>query len=135
MSLSKDAILNARDAIVEEVNVARWWGDVAHVRGMSGGGRDRLENMIQKARTNGQANADRVTFPDMRSFVAVNCLCDEAGDFLFDEGDIPAMSAKDSGPLDLIFEAGCRLSGITEGEVDKIADLSQTGASADSGSN
>lgn len=103
--LSKNDILKAPDIKTEEVDVTAWWGGAVLVRGMTGAQRDRFEG--EQA---GLAGAER--FKNLRARWCAECIVDEKGDRLFSEDEVVALGEKSAAPLDVIFDAAMRLSGI-----------------------
>ena len=126
--LTRDQILQSEDIETEEVYVRQWGGTVL-VRSMSGTER----GLFEKAQTvdvpSGNRNSRRRGQTDkefvgdqLRAYLVVFCVVDEEGNHLFTEQDIPAINEKSAGAIELIVEAAMRLSGLTEEEVDKIAE-------------
>src|SRR5204862_7582190 len=105
----------------EEIDLPELAGSV-FVRSMSAGQRDRLENAFLKSP--GQ---------HVRARVAAYCLCDEKGDPLFSEADLPALSDLPASVLDRVYEAGLRLSrllGRDREELEKNLDSGRNGDSS-----
>ncbi len=106
--LDRAAILAKTQLPTMEINVPEWGGAV-FIRVMTAGERDRFE-----------ARQRREEFADIRARTAVATVCDEGGQLLFTEEDIPALSKLHAKALDRIFEAAIPFNGI--GSQD-IADL------------
>ena len=126
--LTRDQILQSEDIETEEVYVRQWGGTVL-VRSMSGTERGLFEKAQsvdvpsgnRNSRRRGQTNKEFVG-DQLRAYLVVFCVVDEEGNHLFTEQDIPAINEKSAGAIELIVEAAMRLSGLTEEEVDKIAE-------------
>jgi hypothetical protein len=84
------------------------WGETIHVRVMSGTQRDQFESAFLK---------DRSTA--MTRLVALTA-CDEAGNLLFTEADVPALGHKSWTALQTIFNAAARLNKLSEKDVDEL---------------
>lgn len=112
----KDKILAAQDLDAELLEVPEW--DVTiEVRSPTAGDRARLLTQFVNPES-GVVENDK-----MQAAVAVMCCFDpESGERLFDEEDIPALMEKAAKPVERIFRAGNRLSGLTEDIVDEGKD-------------
>jgi hypothetical protein len=106
--LTKDQILAADDLQRVEVPVPEWGGSV-FVRTMSGSERDRFEAAHLK-------NPER----DFRARLAVACVCDEQGQPLFAEADIPSLGGKSSSALTRIFEAASKLNRMSKEDYEDL---------------
>lgn len=98
MSL-RDLILSADDLKRERVDIPEWPGATVFVRMMTASERDRFESAHLKS-------PER----DFRARLAVATVCDEQGQAVFTEADIPALGAKSSAALTRIFEAAAKLN-------------------------
>ena len=113
VALSRDAILGARDAALVAVPVPEWGGTV-YVRAVSGTERDAFEA--------GQMDAKgKARLANFRARFAVLVACDQTGAPLFGVGDVEALGAKAAAPLDRILEAGMRLNGLRQKDVDELS--------------
>lgn len=113
MFLTKEQIFAANDLKTEKVNIPEWGGDV-FVKTLTGAERDKFEKTIFNIDTN------KRTFENMRAKLVVAVTVDKDGNQIFTEEDIPALGKKSSHALDLIFDVGQRLSGITKEDVDDM---------------
>jgi hypothetical protein len=57
---------------------------------------------------------------DIRARLAVATVCDDAGQLVFSETDIPALSGKSARALDRIFAMAARVNGISAEDVDEL---------------
>lgn len=125
--LTRDAIASAQDITTEEVFVPQWGGSVL-VRGMTGDERNAYESQIVKevpagnrmARRAGQTTTE-VIRDEIRARLIVWCVVDSDGKPLFTEADIPMINKKSAAALELIVDAATRLSGMDDGDVERIA--------------
>lgn len=121
--LSRESILAAKEHFPrEEIDLPELAGSV-FVRSMSAGQRDRLENAFLKS-----------PGIHVRARVAAYCLCDEAGNLLFTEADLPDLSDLPASVLDRVYEAGLRLSRLTGRDREDLEKNSETGRNGDSSS-
>jgi hypothetical protein len=107
--LSKGEIFAADDRVFEDVPCPEWGGTV-RVRGLTGTERDAYEASLNK-----QVNGKQVQ--DMRNFrarlVQLSAI-NEDGSPLFEQNEVAALAKRSSAALSRLFDAACRLSGITD---------------------
>jgi len=115
--LTKKDILEIKDIEIERVEVPEWGGDV-FVKGMTGLERDTFEASIVQQR----GKDARVNMVNIRAKLAAQTICDEGGVRLFTDKDIRLLGAKSANALQRVFDVAQRLSGITEGDVDELAE-------------
>ena len=123
--LSRDAILQREDIVTEDVEVPEWGGTV-RVRGMSGVERDKFEaGLIQQPVANGRRRKpqeqQQTNMDNVRAKLCAWCCVDEQGGRLFAESDVQALGGKSAAALARIFDVATRLSGITDEDVDEMA--------------
>jgi hypothetical protein len=111
MPLSKSAILAANDKKMVDHEVPEWGGTVK-LRVMTGTERDRFESEF----VGGNKNVEMV-----RAKLVAKCLCDEDGDRLFTEQEIPELGEKSAAVLDRLFSECMRLNRFTKNDVDDLA--------------
>lgn len=109
--LSKAAILAADDKKTITMDVPEWGGSVV-IRVMSGTERDRFEAEF----VNGNKSVDMV-----RAKLVAKCLCDERGDRLFTEQEIPSLGEKSAAVLDRLFTACMKHNRFTKDDVEELA--------------
>lgn len=107
--LDKNAILQADDLVIEDVQVPEWKG-VVRVRAMSGLERDAMGAMVAKDGNGGDGKVDQTAF---RSIVLAHTIVGEDGALLFDRSDLDALGRKNGAVLDRLFRVADRLNGIT----------------------
>ena len=115
--LNRDDILDANDIQIELVSVPEWGGDV-FVKGMTGAERDRFEAGVISL----DSKSEKVDMRDIRAKLCSETICDEVGKKLFNQADIKALSEKSAAALQRVFEVAQRLSGITDDDVEELAE-------------
>lgn len=113
--LSREAILDAQDVTIEQVEVPEWGGFV-FVRSLSAKDRDTLESSMvqQKGKTR------TVTLDDFSAKLFVATVCDQEGNLLFSESDVPSLSRKSAAAVRRVLEVAQRLSGMNAEDVNKM---------------
>lgn len=115
--LSRDDILNVDDKVFEDIEVPEWGGEV-RVRGMSGAQRDDYEASILQ-----QNGGDRkVNLANARAKLVARCLVDGDGRLLFTADDVRALGRKSARALERVFDKARELSGMTERDVESLAE-------------
>ena len=110
--LDRDAILGADDLRIEEVDVPEWGGVVA-LRELRGSERDSFEE--------GSMDKDRnVSMKNVRARLIALSAVDDDGKRLFSEKDAIQLGSKSANALNRLFEKACRLSGITDADVEEL---------------
>lgn len=115
--LGREAILAANDLPTEDVNVPEW-GGVVRVRTLTGAQRDAFEAEI--VTTNGR-KVERNTY-NIRAKLVAASVVGEDGKLLFSRADVEALGAKSAAALDRVFDAASRLSGISDEDVQELAE-------------
>jgi len=115
--LSREAILAANDLPTEDVEVPEWGGAV-RVRTLTGAQRDAFEAEI--VTTNGR-KVERNTY-NIRAKLVAAAVVGEDGKLLFSRADVEALGAKSAAALDRVFDAASRLSGISDEDVQELAE-------------
>ncbi len=120
--LSRDAILSQTSLRKVKVTIPEWGGEV-HVRTMTAGQRDQFEATVEKVGTG-----------DIRARLAVLTVCDEDGNLLFRDGDIPLLSSLSAKAVNRVFSVATKLNGITAEDVEELKKNSQAILSDDTSS-
>lgn len=121
MALSKAKILAAKDVkLSDPVPVPEWGGDV-YIKTLSGTERDAFEEAYAEQKM----KAFRVRF-------LVLTLADEAGERLFADTDIPALSGKSSIVINRLFEKAWSHNAFTNEAVESLGNDSPTAQSESS---
>jgi hypothetical protein len=121
--LSKGAIFGGDDRQYEVVPVPEWnhlapEGQDAEVRlrSLTGTERDDYEgSMIEQRGKKVKAN-----IRNMRAKLVALSACDEAGEPLFDQADVMRLGQANAAALDRLYEAACRLSGLSDDDVKEL---------------
>lgn len=125
--LSKNEIFAADDRKYEDVSVPEWGGTV-RLRGLTGSERDAYEASIEK-------QVGGKTVRDVRNFrarlVALAAI-NEDGTPLFEQNEVAALAGRSSVALSRLFDAACRLSGITEEDTEALEGNSEPAQSGPS---
>jgi len=117
MSLSRDDILKVQDIQIEEVDVPEWGGSV-FVKGMTGTERDLFENSIVETK----GKSSRVNMRNIRAKLVVQSACDADGNLLFSQKDVEVLGKKSAAALQRVFDVASRLSGISDKDVEELAE-------------
>ena len=115
--LNRDDILGADDIQIELVEVPEWGGDI-FVKGMTGSERDLFEAGIISV----NSKSEKVDMRDIRAKLCAASVCNEAGKKLFNQADIKALSQKSAVALQRVFKVAQRLSGLTDDDVEELAE-------------
>jgi len=105
----RSRILAADDIKIEKVAIPEWGGDY-YIKIISGTDRDAFEDSYAEQKM----KAFRVRF-------LVLCLCDEKGERLFTETEIPQLGEKSAAVLDRLFAECMKLNRFSKEDVDDLA--------------
>jgi hypothetical protein len=100
MSL-RDEILKSSDRKIERVETPEWSCGHVHVRSLSAKEHMEYSQTATKFREDDEKS--------LAALMAVYYVCDEQGNQVFQEGDIPALMEKNSQVLQRIVQAGTKL--------------------------
>jgi hypothetical protein len=116
--LSRDAILGAPDRKTEDVDVPEWGGTV-RIRSLSGTERDAFEaSMVQINASGGR----QVKLENIRARLVALTAVDEEGERLFSDKDVKELGQKSAAALDRVWDASQRLSGLSDEDVQELAE-------------
>lgn len=115
--LNREDILGADDILIEQVPVPEWGGDV-FVKGMTGSERDLFESSVISV----SSKTEKVDMRDIRAKLCSKSICDEDGKKLFSTADVKELSQKSAVALQRVFLVAQRLSGITDDDVEELAE-------------
>jgi hypothetical protein len=127
MLLTREAILNAPDLQVEDVDVPEWGGKV-RVRGLTGAERDAFEQSIMEQRGRDMS----LNLRNIRAKLVALSVVDEQNNRVFSDADVKALGQKSAVALQRVFEVAQRLSGLRNEDVEELAKNSENGQSGDS---
>lgn len=112
--LDKAAILAIPDIVPILVEVPEWGGCV-WVRGLTARERDAFEaSMVEVDKKTGER---RPRTGNLRARLVVMGLCDEAGNRVFSDDDIPALGRKSALGMERVFDTIRGLSGMTDADL------------------
>lgn len=124
MQLTKEAILQADDLVMEKVAVPQWGGDI-YIRVMTAAARDKFDKgNLTKTDDGYEANFDNV-----RARLVVLTACDEKGNPLFTEFDAVQLGLKNGEAVDLLAQVARRLNKLDQKDVEEAAKNSEPGQS------
>jgi hypothetical protein len=112
MALNKKMILEANDLKLLKVAVPEWGGDV-FIRVMSVGERDAYENDWIANKNKG--------VEDFRTKFLARCLCDENGDRLFSDEEIPVLAKKSAKVMSRLWQKAMDHNALTDADVEELA--------------
>ena len=115
--LKRDDILQADDIKIELVQTPGWGGEV-YVKGLNGAERDKFEGSLVIMR----GKDKQMNMTNIRAKLASLTICDEKGKRLFNENDVQALSQKSAAELQRVFVVAQRLSGISDEDVEELAE-------------
>ena len=119
--LKRDDILQAEDIKTELVPVPEWGGDV-YVKGMNGAERDKFEGSLVILR----GKDKQMNMTNIRAKLASMTICDDKGKRLFNENDVQALSQKSAAALQRVFVVAQKLSGISDDDIEELAEELKT---------
>ena len=120
--LTREQILKAQDLETEAVEVPEWGGKVL-VRSLTGTERDAFEGSIVDMPAGKQpGSSPKMKMDNIRAKLVARSVVDEAGELIFTDKDIQALGQKSAAALDRVFAVAQRLSGITDEDVEALAE-------------
>lgn len=127
--LTRDMILTAKDIVTEEVDVPEWGGTIL-VRALSGAQRDAFDRSLIEVR----GKKSEVIWANVRAKLVVRSCVDSEGNRIFTDADAVSLGRKSAAPLDRVFKVAQRLSGLTDEDVEELAEALKDDPNDDSGS-
>lgn len=116
--LSRDEILGADDRKTQDVAVPEWGGSV-RVRALSGTERDAYEAGIVTLRGDG---TKQVNLKNLRGRLVSLTIVGDGGERLFSDEDAIGLGEKSAAALERVFDVARKLSGLTEDDVEELAE-------------
>lgn len=127
--LTKQQILTAKDIETKDVDVPEWGGTV-RIRGLNGAERDEFEqSMVERRGKRYEAN-----LRNARARLVSLSVVDDSGSRVFTDADVKALGNKSAAALNRVYEAARDLSGLTEADVDELAENFSEATGEDSSS-
>ena len=115
--LTREAILSADDLPRESLLIPEWGGDV-WIRTLTQQERDEWEQQVRDQTWEDGA----VGQAGLKSLLAILTLLDADGQRMFVSDDLPEFNQKSAAAVDRIWQVACRLNGLTEGDVEELAE-------------
>lgn len=118
--LTRDQIIGedaVDDTNYDTVPCPEWGGDV-RLKSISGTKRDNYEASLIDER----GSSRKMNLRNARAKLIILTACDETGRPLFTSEDLRALGAKNAAPLDRLFDAARKLTGMSEDDVDKLTE-------------
>lgn len=113
---SREAILEAKDIVIEFCETPEWPCDV-FVKSLTGSERDNWEGSLLVKTGKGKRV---VSYDDIRAKLVAKTACDHTGNLLFKESDVIALGKKNASALQRVFALAQKLSGLTSDDVDEL---------------
>jgi hypothetical protein len=110
MTMNREQILAKRSTRIVTVEVPEWGGTV-HLRALTVGERDRLDQFVQDSK-------QKVS--GFRSLVLSLCLCDADGNRLFADRQREEIDGLDASVVERLFAAAMPLAGLSQADVKAI---------------
>lgn len=123
--LTRDSILTAQDIQTVDVDCPEWGGTV-RIKAPTGAERDEFETQITKR------NGKKVVtdLRNIRARTVAKFAVDEGMTLLFSAADMVALGEKSGAALDRCFTAWMKLAGMSEEEMEEVAENLDGGQSA-----
>lgn len=115
--LGREAILDADDKQYDIVECPEWGGKV-RIRGLSGTQRDAYESSLVVS--NGTDR--KMNLANARAKMLVLAVVDGEDRPIFTSDDVRALGRKSAAPIERIFDAARKLSGMSEEDVEKLTE-------------
>lgn len=116
--LGRNQILDAKDLTTEDVPVPEWGGEV-RIRMLTGEERDAFEASMVELKKDGSAKANR---ENVRARLLVLCIVNEQGEQMFNRADIKLLGRKSAKALERVINAANELNGISEKDIEDLAE-------------
>jgi len=128
--MSKAAILGAVDIGFEDIDLSDvpGWGTV-RIKDLSASERDSLEASLTFESGKGKAATQKVRLDNIRAVFCAAALVDEDGNLLFTKDDLDALGRKSARALDRIFTRVRQRNGLSDSDVQEMAENFGTGQS------
>lgn len=132
--MSKAAILGAADIGFEDIDLSDvpGWGTV-RIKDLTAAERDALEAGLTVDVAGGRKGiTQKVSLDNVRAAFCAAALVDEDGNLLFTKADLGALGKKSARALDRIFSRVRQRNGLSDGDVQELAENFGKGQSEDS---
>lgn len=132
--MSKAAILGAADIGFEDIDLSDvpGWGTV-RIKDLTAAERDALEASLTVDIAGGRKGiTQKVSLDNVRAAFCAAALVDEDGNLLFTKADLGALGKKSARALDRVFARIRHRNGLSDGDVQELAENFGNGQSEDS---
>ena len=119
--LDRNAILEAKDLPTETVDVPEWGGQVI-VRTLTGEERDQYETSMIEIVGEGTNREAIPKLDNLRATLCALTIVDSEGKRLFTTDDVVELGNKSAAALDRIYDVSRRLSGLSEEDMEELAE-------------
>lgn len=126
--LSRDAILAADDLDTDDVPVPEWGGTV-RIRTLTGTERDQFESSIVHFGRNGSRE---MRLQNLRARFVALVIVDADGNRVFSDKDVKQLGGKSAAALQRVWDAGRKLSGLSDEDVEELVEDFDEDQSGDS---
>jgi hypothetical protein len=115
--LTREQILEVQDIQTRVVEVEEWGGSVK-VQGMTGVERDAFEESLMR----GKGQKTTLNMQNIRAKLVAHSVVNGNGERIFTDRDAIALGKKSAAALDRVFAVAQELSGITNKDVEELAE-------------
>lgn len=126
--LGRNQILDAKDLQTEDVPVPEWGGEV-RIRMLTGEERDAYEASMVELKKDGSAKANR---ENVRARLLILCIVNEQGEQMFNRADIKLLGRKSAKALERVINKVNEMNGISEKDIEELAEGFDSAPSEDS---
>lgn len=116
--LGRNAILEADDLKTEDVHVPEWGGDV-RIRMLTGEQRDAYETSMVELKKDGTPKSNT---ENVRARLVALCIVNENNEQMFNKADVKLLGRKSAAALDRVATAAQRLNGISDEDIEELAE-------------
>lgn len=116
--LGRNAILEADDLKTEDVPVPEWGGEV-RIRMLTGEQRDEYEASMFEMKKDGTPKQNLV---NVRARLVMLCIVNEQGEQMFNRADVKLLGRKSAAALDRVASAAQELNGISDKDIEELAE-------------
>lgn len=119
--LTKDAIMAAKDIVIERCEVPEWGGHV-FIKTMTARAKEQWEQERMKSR----GTDESYNLVNVRATLAAATMCDEVGTCLCSTSDVDALNEKSVKAMDRVFDTAIKLNRISSKDVEDLTKNSES---------
>lgn len=120
--ITRDFIYSVNDLPREKVEIPEWGGKHVFVQPMTSEARDAYEVSLMEKQENGESV---FSMSNLRAKIVAACACNENGERIFSELDVPMLGKKNGAAIDRIFSAAKKINALTDDDVEEIKKKSE----------